>query len=106
MWTFDLKGIQDLYRSYEESDLWPFLLSPALGISVKFVRAERSTFTWAGDEERIRSAGHEVHLLRDSGHWVHVDNPEGLFAILSRSFGTQDLHPERAVDQPRWSIAS
>jgi esterase len=23
-----------------------------------------------------------VHVLADAGHWLHVDDPEGLFAIL------------------------
>lgn len=47
------------------------------GISVSFVRAERSAFRWGGgDETRIRELGHSVDLLSDSGHWVHTDNPK------------------------------
>ena len=33
-WSFDLPGINDLYRSYETSDLWSFLRRPAQGITV------------------------------------------------------------------------
>jgi hypothetical protein len=106
-WTFDLSGIQEMYRSYEESSLWPFLLSPVQGIRLNFVKAEHSSFRWGGsDEERIRGAGHGVHLLRNAGHWVHTDNPDGLFEILSQSFGTSpDLHMQRA-DPQQWSARS
>lgn len=46
--------------------------------------------------ERISELGHRVHLLREAGHWVHTDNPSGLFDIMGPSFGVVDLHLERA----------
>lgn len=53
------------------------MLGPQDGISVSFVRAERSAFRWGGgDEARIRELGHTVDMLPDSGHWVHTDNPQ------------------------------
>ena len=62
------------------------------------MKAERSSFRWAGgDEERIAALGHRVHLLRESGHWVHADNPSGLLDILAPSFGELDLHLQRAA---------
>lgn len=97
-WAFDLHGIAEMYRSYESKSLWEFLERPAEGIRLDFVKAERSTFRWGGqDEERIKSLGHKVHLLENSGHWVHTDNPNGLFDILSSSFGAEaDLHMQRS----------
>jgi pimeloyl-ACP methyl ester carboxylesterase len=42
---------------------------------------------WAGDDEqRIAALGHQVHLLPNSGHWVHTDNPNGLFEIMAPTF--------------------
>eukprot|EP00884_Botryococcus_braunii_P001049 jgi/Botrbrau1/10945/Bobra.0383s0002.1 len=100
-WTFDLQGIDDMYQSYEESCLWDFLSQPAQGICVDFVRAEHSSFKWAGkDEERIRTAGHGVHLLKDAGHWVHTDNPAGLYDILAPSFGSREVDMRPAPDLP------
>jgi hypothetical protein len=98
VWSFNLEGIAEMYRSYEATDLWSFLESPSEGIQVSFVKAERSTFRWGGgDEARIVSLGHPVHLLRDSGHWVHSDNPDGLFDILASSFGgVPDIHMQRS----------
>jgi pimeloyl-ACP methyl ester carboxylesterase len=97
-WSFDLDGIAQMYESYVSSDLWPLLTRPAEGIKLSFVKAENSTFRWGGaDEDRIRALGHNVHLLRNSGHWVHTDNPDGLFDILAPSFGGQpDLHMQRS----------
>ena len=75
-----------MYRSYEETDLWPLVEAPPTGALIDFVRAERSAFRWReGDVDRITSAGARVHLLPDSGHWVHIDNPRGLADILGPS---------------------
>ena len=57
------------------------------GLSIDFVKAERSTFRWAGaDHHRIERNGANVHLLEDAGHWVHSDNPDGLVQIMQASF--------------------
>lgn len=91
-WTFDLEGIDQMYKSYEQESLWSFLERPPEGLKLDFVRAENSQFRWAGtDEKLIKSLGHEVHLLKDSGHWVHTDNPEGLFQIIKHSIGDNEF---------------
>ncbi|RVW86292.1 hypothetical protein CK203_043225 [Vitis vinifera] len=66
------------------------------GVHVNFLKAERSLHRWAlEDLQRIHAAedlaadeggGVEMHVLEDAGHWVHADNPDGLFRILSSSF--------------------
>lgn len=37
-WTFDLDGIADMYRSYEQTSLWPVLRSPPEGLKLDFVK--------------------------------------------------------------------
>jgi len=82
-WSFDLSGIDALYDSYEATDLWRVVEHPPQGLDLNFVRAERSTFRWGGGaEEKITALGSRVHLLRQAGHWVHSDNPEGLGDII------------------------
>jgi len=91
-WAFNITGIADMYASYEATDLWPLVESPPQGALIDFVRAERSAFRWQeADVERITAAGARVHLLQDSGHWVHIDNPTGLTDILTPSL-TSILH--------------
>ena len=57
------------------------------GLSLDFVQAERSAFVWTPEDvDRIRRTGANVHLLKSSAHWVHIDNPLGLLDILEPSF--------------------
>uniref|UniRef100_A0A2N9J3E3 AB hydrolase-1 domain-containing protein n=1 Tax=Fagus sylvatica TaxID=28930 RepID=A0A2N9J3E3_FAGSY len=95
-WSFDLKGIAEMYQSYEETNLWEIVEDVPRGVHVNFLKAERSLHRWAlEDLQRIHAAeeiaaeeggGVQMHVLEDAGHWVHADNPDGLFRILSSSF--------------------
>lgn len=95
-WVFDLEGIAEMYQSYEETNLWKLVENMPRGVHVNFLKAERSLHRWAlEDIQRIHAAeelavdgggGVEMHVLEDAGHWVHADNPDGLFRILTSSF--------------------
>ena len=86
-WVFYIEGIVAMYQSYEATDLWPMLETQPVGLSVDFVRAERSAFVWADEDVgRIGTYGGRVHYLANSSHWVHIDNPDGLLEILAPSF--------------------
>ncbi|ESW28997.1 hypothetical protein PHAVU_002G035500 [Phaseolus vulgaris] len=95
-WVFDLRGIAEMYQSYEETNLWKIVEDVPRGVHMNFLKAERSLHRWAlEDLRRIHAAeelaaeeggGVEMHVLEDAGHWVHTDNPDGLFRILSSSF--------------------
>ena len=69
-----------MYESYESANLWSFITNTPEGLRVSFVKAEHSTFRWAGPEQAVISShGHAVHTLHKSGHWVHADNPDGAY---------------------------
>ncbi|KNA07584.1 hypothetical protein SOVF_170480 [Spinacia oleracea] len=95
-WVFDLEGIAEMYHSFEETNLWKIVEDVPRGVHVNFLKAERSLHRWAlEDIRRIHAAeevavdeggGVQMHVLEDAGHWVHTDNPDGLFKILSSSF--------------------
>ncbi|PIN22339.1 putative alpha/beta hydrolase [Handroanthus impetiginosus] len=95
-WVFNLNGVSDMYQSYEETNLWKLVEDVPRGVHINFLKAERSLHRWAlEDIRRIHVAeeqaaeeggGIEMHVLEDAGHWVHADNPDGLFRILSFSF--------------------
>ena len=87
-WLFELPQIEELLADYFSADEWPRLeaLSPKGTILYELLVAENSD-RWSGSmKERAsdlaKSPRVRVHTLPNSGHWVHVDNPEGLDAIL------------------------
>lgn len=86
-WRFDLDAIAEMLASYERLDLWPFLRSTRLDIRI--VRAERSDRWTPTELAPFATAPANVRLvpLADAGHWVHVDNPEGLQVLLADTFG-------------------
>ena len=49
------------------------------------------------DQEKISALGHRIYFLHDAGHWVHTDNPEGLYGIMAPSFGIPDLQTRQGV---------
>ena len=86
VWRFDLDAVEQLIADYFERDLWPLLERPPMGTELHLVRAMQSD-RWSDRELARFSAlppwtGTHLHELPDSGHWVHVDNPDGLIEIL------------------------
>ncbi|KAB1210941.1 Alpha/beta hydrolase domain-containing protein 11 [Morella rubra] len=78
-WVFDLKGIAEMFQSYEETNLWKIVEEVPRGVHINFLKAERSLHRWAlEDLQRIHAAeeiaaeeggGVEMHVLEDAGHW-------------------------------------
>jgi esterase len=85
-WLFNLDAIEELMLDYYRVDLWDYLAEPRERPEFRLVVAERSDRWTPALRERGRSlppsARVVYHDLPDSGHWVHVDNPEGLLALM------------------------
>ncbi|GKV38900.1 hypothetical protein SLEP1_g46755 [Rubroshorea leprosula] len=92
-WAFNLEGAIQMFNSYREMSYWSLLEQPPKGMEIAIVRADKSD-RWDPDVvkqlESLSSRegdGSEgrflVHILRNSGHWVHVDNPKGLVEIVA-----------------------
>lgn len=87
-WQFDLEAIGELLDDYFQQDLWPYLEASRGLPEHHLVVAERSD-RWTGSmRQQVRELPAEsavsLHELPNSGHWVHVDNPEGLLQILGQ----------------------
>jgi pimeloyl-ACP methyl ester carboxylesterase len=85
-WVFELDAIEELMRDYFGVDLWGYLAQPRESPEIRLVVAERSD-RWTPDlraRARALPAASRViyHELERSGHWVHVDNPDGMLALL------------------------
>lgn len=92
-WRFDLDAIAEMLASYERTDLWPFLDQTRLDVRV--VRAERSDRWTPHELAPFETAPPNVQLvpLARAGHWVHVDNPEGLLTLLAETFADRSSGP-------------
>ncbi|XP_050226424.1 uncharacterized protein LOC126676294 [Mercurialis annua] len=92
-WAFNLEGAIQMFNSYRETSYWSLLEHPPKGMEIGIVVAEKSD-RWQPDviERLERLANREgsetegkvsLHVLPNSGHWVHVDNPKGLLEIVA-----------------------
>ena len=83
VWRFDLDVIEALLDDYRQLDFWSFLQSSKRRTLVNWVLAGRSNWWQASVGDRLRQLNNsQVHLLPNSGHWVHVDDPDGLLLVL------------------------
>jgi esterase len=85
-WRFELERAWSMLEAYMADDLWPTVRSAP--VPVHLVRAARSD-RWTAEDLRALDAlpatgNARAHLLPDAGHWLHVDNPFGLRALLLR----------------------
>ncbi|XP_059668699.1 uncharacterized protein LOC132313776 [Cornus florida] len=92
-WAFNLEGAVQMFDSYREKDYWDLLETTPKAMEISIVHAENSD-RWDPEviqrleglagQRRDESEGKvSVHVLPNSGHWVHVDNPKGLLGIVA-----------------------
>jgi pimeloyl-ACP methyl ester carboxylesterase len=83
----DLPGIRALLQDYFARDLWPVLERSQARIDA--VIGGRSSVWTPEDVARFRrlaehpAARLALHVLPQAGHWLHIDDPEGLRAALT-----------------------
>lgn len=87
----DLPTIRALLEDYFARDLWPPIEEPDNRRRLGFIIGGRSITVSQPDRDRLaKLASHnpklEIHVLPNADHWVHVDDPDGLFAILRNAF--------------------
>lgn len=83
----DLPTIRALLEDYFARDLWLPIEQPDGRRRMGFIIGGRSITVSQPDRDRLaklatHNAKLEVHILQNADHWVHVDDPEGLFTIL------------------------
>jgi esterase len=85
-WRFDLDAVEQLLADYFEHDMWPVLTSDSISVVRRVLRAARSDRFSAADARRLADASDAgtcvAGVLADAGHWLHVDNPDGLAAWM------------------------
>jgi pimeloyl-ACP methyl ester carboxylesterase len=84
----DLDALSSLLADYFAQDLWPVLEEPRSAEQLHVVLGGRSTAVAPGARARLeelaaRAPWLSVDVLERAGHWLHVDDPDGLFAIVA-----------------------
>ena len=86
-WRFDLHGVEMLLYDFFRTDVWDVAEDPPPGTRIHFVKATESDVMPEAECARVEAASrmgrtsvHRVH----AGHWIHVDNPDYLVALLVR----------------------
>ncbi|KDP37331.1 hypothetical protein JCGZ_06785 [Jatropha curcas] len=92
-WAFNLEGAIQMFNSYRETSYWSLLEHPPKGMEIDIVVAENSDRWDREILQRLESLDNKkgdgsegtvsLHILPNSGHWVHVDNPKGLLEIVA-----------------------
>lgn len=86
----DLATIRALLEDYFARDLWFVVEQPHTTRRLGFIIGGRSITVSPADRDRLSKLAAtnsklEVHVLERADHWVHVDDPDGLFEILKRA---------------------
>ncbi|MEZ4319071.1 MAG: alpha/beta hydrolase [Myxococcota bacterium] len=86
-WVYGLEGVHAMMADYFRTDFAGFLREHPGHPHIHIVRAMNSD-RWTPDVlARIEAGpGVTLHELPDAGHWLHVDNPDGLLAMLAPTF--------------------
>ena len=81
---------------FRERVYWALLEHPPKDLEIAIVQAESSDRWVPDDVQRLKALAKReskpdvgkvsLHVLPNSGHWVHVDNPKGLLEIMVPNF--------------------
>lgn len=82
LWRFNLAGIAEMLNDYFVQDLWHVLEFPNSQTSTHLVRALQSDRWDEGAIATLEDLEEGQYHTLDAGHWLHVDNPDGLLAML------------------------
>lgn len=90
-WRFELDVISAMLSDFEKRSYLDFLSEGQGYCQYHVVRAERNA-RWTPEMiHSIEKLGNQsrvsLHLLKDAGHWVHVDNPSGLLDLMKAYVG-------------------
>jgi pimeloyl-ACP methyl ester carboxylesterase len=84
---FELDAIHAMLQSYGAIDLWPAVEDPSLAGETHHVVADRSDTVSPADRARLAGEPPErrahYHLVKDAGHWLHVEAPAAIIELVS-----------------------
>lgn len=84
----DLGVIRDLVEDYARTDCWDLVEAPPARSTLHLVIGGRSEVFSTSDRRRAeqiatRNSRVFVEIIEQAGHWVHIDAPDALLALLT-----------------------
>jgi len=84
----ELGVIHALIEDYGRTDLWAVVEAPPEPATLDLVIGGRSSAFSSADRTRLgeitaKNSRVSMHIVADAGHWVHVDAPDELVALLT-----------------------
>ncbi|MCP4448316.1 MAG: alpha/beta hydrolase [Myxococcales bacterium] len=83
--ALDPSAMRDLLQDYFSHDLWPAV--ELEGAPIRVAVASRGSAISSQDLQRFRAIPPVICHELEGGHWLHVDAPEPLVALISESLG-------------------
>ncbi len=82
---FNLDAVEQMLASYFSTDSFDVLASSGDGRRVYMILGGKSDRVREDDRRRLEALSPRVsvHVLPEAGHWVHVDDPEGLSSFIA-----------------------
>ena len=79
----DIASIRAMMGDYFKVDLWPVIEDPAYLMTTHLIAGGKSEVIDADDRARAERAPRAtIDVIRDAGHWVHVDAPDELRQLV------------------------
>jgi esterase len=86
--ALDLDAIEQMIADYDRIDLWPAVERALPHVTLRFVLAGHDSAVPLADRRKLEALNADgaidLHVLPGAGHWLHVDDPEGLLALMTR----------------------
>ncbi len=82
-WAIDRRALEALHGVSLGEDLWSVV--EGRSVPVRCIAGGKSAYVDAEDAARMKAAGCPVDVLPGAGHYVHVDDLDGLILLLTSS---------------------
>lgn len=83
VFRIDVPSIRVMMEDYFKADLWPVIDNPENLFHTHLIAGGKSEVVDEADRERAEKAAHcTIDVIPSAGHWVHVDAPDELKAMV------------------------
>lgn len=87
VWRIDREALRRMHERLNRIDLWEAVERRT--VPMRCIRGGRSPYVTEEDKARLERAGCPVATVEGAGHFVHVDAPDRLLALVTEQAGSR-----------------